>query len=81
MDAFWAHLTSWRDGISPFKQFKLFHSPTSLRRDSGHAFLPRVAGDEGGGLIDLNALNGLNFEHKREAETAGFGLDLRRDAS
>jgi hypothetical protein len=26
-------------------------APTSLRRESGHAFLPRVAGeDEGGGL-------------------------------
>ena len=63
MEAFWAHLPSWRDGISPFKEF---NSPTP--------FLPRVsprlirpladAGeDEGGGLIDLNALTGSNFEH------------------
>jgi hypothetical protein len=36
-------------------------TPTSLRRDSGQAFLPRDAGeDEGGGLNDLNDWNGLN---------------------
>ena len=36
-------------------------TPTSLRRDSGKAFLPRDAGeDEGGGLNDLNDWNGLN---------------------
>jgi hypothetical protein len=35
---------------------------TFLRRDSGQAFLPRVAGeDEGGGLSDLNGLNVLNL--------------------
>jgi len=36
-------------------------TPTSLRRDSGQAFFPRVAGeDEGGDLNDLNDWNGLN---------------------
>ena len=35
--------------------------PTSLRRDSGQAFLPRDAGeDEGGGLNNWNDWNGLN---------------------
>jgi hypothetical protein len=40
-------------------------TPTSLRRDSGQAFLPRVAGeDEGGGLNDWNDWNGLNVREE-----------------
>src|SRR6266508_1622072 len=36
-------------------------TPTSLQHSSGHAFLPRDAGeDEGGGVNDLNDLNALN---------------------
>jgi hypothetical protein len=55
--------------VQAVQPLRSLQSPTFLRCDSGQAFLPREAGeDEGGGLIVLNDLNGLNAYYKKQKQ-------------